>query len=437
MAIESKTVHKSLHQHDVELRNDTQRIKRYLELSRFWRNLVLVVVTLAPILSFSLYYAVTRLQAEAAFRNEVQTITRMVALTIDAEKHARVAAASSPDADQAALLAFLNNIQSNFTGIQRLTTRVIRNDNEQYVVLDTRSTPQQGIVPWQSSEAERQGLQQLLDISVWYSPELVYVENLPYQESCAMLHSVAGADPALVCSYVLADSYVQEIRELERNAMLAVLFSIVTSGLLIYSVLKNHQQVSRSLHLVEKQRDLFLEHSRTDPLTGALNRRAFTTAYTIAEAHFRRNKLPFALISIDIDHFKQINDRYGHDAGDQVLRALVQALQRVIRPNDLLVRMGGEEFSIICNLGEPGQALSMAEKLRDAASRIEVATGDNQIISITISLGVHIVGVNDDIESATRRADIALYCVKRTGRNRTVIHTPQLEAEFNRLQPST
>ncbi|MES2604671.1 MAG: GGDEF domain-containing protein [Pseudomonadota bacterium] len=430
----AKAVPKSLHQHDAELRNDTQRIKQYLEKSRFWRNLVLLIITVAPLISFSLYYAVIKNQADAAFRNQVETITRMIALTLDVERHSRVAASPGQDNERAALMEFLATIQQDFAGIQRITTRVIRND-EQLLVLDTIATDSSGVlVRWQTSDAEREGLQQVQSTGFWHSPTMAYINEAAYQESCAPLRNTTVAEPALVCILFGADAYVEEIRVLGRNSILAMLFSIAASALLIYSVLKNHQQVTRSLHLVEKQRDLFLEHSRTDPLTGALNRRAFDTAYTIAEAHFRRNKLPFALISIDIDHFKKVNDSYGHDIGDQVLRTLVQTLQKVIRPNDLLVRMGGEEFSIICNLSAAEHAFSMAEKLREAASRILVVAHDNQHVVFTVSLGVHIVGVDDDIESALRRADIALYCAKRTGRNKTVIYTPDLEAEFNRLQ---
>lgn len=211
---------------------------------------------------------------------------------------------------------------------------------------------------------------------------------------------------------------------LNSNAIAALLLNILASLLLLIGVYKNHGQVSRTLQLMEKQRDLFLEYSHTDPLTGALNRRVFTSAYRVAEAQLRRNQLPFALIALDIDHFKRVNDKYGHDAGDLVLRTLVYELQKVIRQSDIFMRMGGEEFMIISNVSDKNKARTMAEKLREAASRISVPMPDKTSLQFTISLGIHLITQDDTIESASKHVDEALYAAKAQGRNCVVVYQP-------------
>ncbi len=431
----------SLYQDDIQFRKDSNKIRQYLEKSRFWRNMVLVLVTIAPLASFTFYYSAAKSQVDQDFRNQLVTTTRIVAAIVDAGKHDRLVSMGG-SSEHTELLGLLAGIRAQFPEIRQLSTRIIR-DGNLYIVLDTDlaygtnpAKPQSGeLLKLHSTTAEEnEGLRQLQETGVWYSRDMVFNGEQAYQGACVLLPVTATSDRTMLCSVFSADAYLKHINLLERDSLLAILFTIMASIFLAYSVLKNHEQVTKSLHLAEKQRDMFLENSRTDPLTGALNRRAFDSAYVIAEAQLRRNKLPFALITLDIDNFKHINDNYGHDQGDLVLRALVQSLQKVIRPSDILIRMGGEEFAILCNLADANQAWSMAEKLRETASRIRLSTPVGKSIQFTISLGIRIIAVGDDVNLAQKYADIALYYAKLSGRNKTVIYTPGLEDKLQSLQ---
>ena len=162
----------------------------------------------------------------------------------------------------------------------------------------------------------------------------------------------------------------------------------------------------------------FMAH--TDPLTEILNRRAF---FEQAERILARGE-PLAMILIDVDHFKRVNDSYGHQTGDRALALTAERLRRQIRSGDLLGRYGGEEFIILLPGLDAQQALASAERLRCAvaAQPMQIHT---RSLMITLSLGVT---VNDDLSSSAsldeliRRADCALYVAKQRGRNCSVVY---------------
>ena len=154
----------------------------------------------------------------------------------------------------------------------------------------------------------------------------------------------------------------------------------------------------------------------TDALTGLANRRAVNDTLNRMVAHASRSVQPLAAIVIDLDHFKQVNDRYGHDVGDSVLASVGELLSSTIRESDFVGRLGGEEFIVLCpDTGRAG-ALTLAEKLRAAISRKELSIVDDPI---TASFGIAVMP--DDAGTAElllRRADRALYLAKDHGRNR-------------------
>lgn len=151
----------------------------------------------------------------------------------------------------------------------------------------------------------------------------------------------------------------------------------------------------------------------TDPLTGAPNRRGLDRH--LEKALGRVN--PLSVIMVDIDHFKRVNDTYGHDAGDLVLQQVASAIKNSVRPGDFMGRFGGEEFMVVCN-ADIDEAVEIAERVRQAVMSTPVSIPDSVTVSITASFGVarHLPG--EDALAVVKRADRALYNAKNEGRNR-------------------
>ncbi len=158
----------------------------------------------------------------------------------------------------------------------------------------------------------------------------------------------------------------------------------------------------------------------TDSLTGALNRRSFANAYAREADRCHRQGLQLYVMLIDIDHFKAVNDRYGHAVGDEALRNLVAACGAVLRKTDVLARVGGEEFAIVAAANTASEALQLAERLREKVATIRVAAGATSF-GFTVSIGVAEAQVPGEmLDQVLPRADAALYEAKRTGRNKVV-----------------
>jgi diguanylate cyclase (GGDEF)-like protein/PAS domain S-box-containing protein len=162
-----------------------------------------------------------------------------------------------------------------------------------------------------------------------------------------------------------------------------------------------------------------MEHQAvTDQLTGLYNRRAFAQMGEREVGRARRYQRPLALILVDLDHFKDVNDTYGHLVGDHVLRILTERVTKTTRATDIVCRYGGEEFLVLMPEAGRDEALSMAERLREEVSRMTVVT-EGSTLSLTISLGVASFEPTseEDIETLISRADRAMYQAKAAGRN--------------------
>ncbi len=158
--------------------------------------------------------------------------------------------------------------------------------------------------------------------------------------------------------------------------------------------------------------------ANSDPLTGIGNRRFFFDAGSREFFRSERYHHPLSVLIIDVDHFKRINDRYGHDAGDRALIALAGTAGGVLRDSDVLARIGGEEFAAVLPHGDAAGARTFAERLRRAVAAI-VLQDDATPIRFTVSVGIATKGAEDHaIESILSRADAALYRAKQGGRNR-------------------
>jgi len=158
----------------------------------------------------------------------------------------------------------------------------------------------------------------------------------------------------------------------------------------------------------------------TDMLTGLSNRQKFINALELELERFNRYGTKFAIVMIDIDHFKNVNDQYGHDMGDKVLTEVSQILLTHIRKNDILARWGGEEFILLSAEMDGEKTVAMAKKLKSAVENSTFGTIDH----LTISLGATISKEKDTIQTIIKRADEALYRSKDNGRNQVqFIHT--------------
>lgn len=155
----------------------------------------------------------------------------------------------------------------------------------------------------------------------------------------------------------------------------------------------------------------------TDPLTGVRNRRYFMQVAAREFDRAARHGQPMALVLIDVDHFKRINDAHGHLVGDAALRGLGAVLRRELREGDLVGRFGGEEFVVLLRGLEPLEAQAVAERLRQAiaAEPIEYQGARH---AMTASLGLAVVARREGLEAALGRADAALYAAKHAGRDR-------------------
>jgi diguanylate cyclase (GGDEF)-like protein len=159
--------------------------------------------------------------------------------------------------------------------------------------------------------------------------------------------------------------------------------------------------------------------ARKDMLTGLNNRRYFHELAEQELARARRNGEALTLLMLDVDHFKQVNDTYGHDIGDAALKKLSEICTHTFRVIDIVGRLGGEEFAALLPETGTTQALEVAERLRQAVESAGIKLADGSIVRFTISIGVASSGATDDkVEKALKRADDALYRAKNEGRNR-------------------
>lgn len=159
-----------------------------------------------------------------------------------------------------------------------------------------------------------------------------------------------------------------------------------------------------------------LRQAHTDPLTGAWNRRYFDEQLATMVVPDIAGRVPNALLALDIDHFKAINDRYGHATGDAVLKAVVKLVRQRTRSTDLLFRIGGEEFVLLLPRTRLEDAARVAESLRKRFEEQELVPG----VRVTVSMGLSAQQVASGAKEWLEAADAALYEAKRSGRNRVV-----------------
>lgn len=189
---------------------------------------------------------------------------------------------------------------------------------------------------------------------------------------------------------------------------------------LIATVARELGGALRMATLVEESRWM----ATTDALTGLLNRRAFLESTGREVARTRRYGDKLSVVLLDIDHFKHINDKRGHAAGDMVLAAVGKLLNGALRTCDLVARWGGEEFVLVLPSTSLEGAEQTAERVRELLERTEIKDGNGDVIPVTASFGVANYAVGESLEQVIDRADRAMYLAKGGGRNRVVCDTP-------------
>jgi diguanylate cyclase (GGDEF)-like protein len=182
---------------------------------------------------------------------------------------------------------------------------------------------------------------------------------------------------------------------------------------------------------VKEQSESLKKEVLLDELTQINNRRAFDLEIKKSLRRYRRNKERFSLILMDIDHFKRVNDDYGHKAGDRCLKEIAQLAKSLLRQTDFLARYGGEELIAILRNCEARSARDVAEKIRGTIEKARFYYQD-KIIRITISFGVtEVVTSDSDLEILFGRADQALYQAKKKGRNRVRVITGESSSKIS------
>ncbi len=161
-----------------------------------------------------------------------------------------------------------------------------------------------------------------------------------------------------------------------------------------------------------------------DGMTGLNNRRNFLSLAETEWARFRRYGRPLALLMCDIDHFKRVNDSYGHDAGDEVIKTVADILQKQKRASDIVGRLGGEEFALVLPEATLDSAVAAGERLRKLVAEHVIAVGGERV-AVTISVGASVCdAATAGVEELIKQADLALYEAKRSGRNCVCRFTP-------------
>jgi diguanylate cyclase (GGDEF)-like protein len=250
---------------------------------------------------------------------------------------------------------------------------------------------------------------QLLILSLYAAGAAASYQHLP---GLAIVFILSAIGPLTV---------YQLLRGGQKGAFIGILLVIfvtfmsrITIGL--------HQDVVERLRLTRELRaskEAAERQARVDGLTGLLNRTAFFESGRSLIALSRRHQRPLSVVMADLDHFKMVNDRFGHSAGDVLLAAFAETLRKTQRSSDVCARLGGEEFAILLPETSAAAAIQFAERVRESLATLRAEEKDSE--GVTASFGIAELAPSDaSLDTLIDRADRALYKAKAEGRNRTI-----------------
>ena len=194
------------------------------------------------------------------------------------------------------------------------------------------------------------------------------------------------------------------------------LMAIMITTIIVIAIQAEEKKTKRLMEELKNKNQELEMLAIIDPLTGCYNRRFLYDSCQGMVEEYSSGHIPFSLMMIDIDHFKKINDAYGHDAGDDILRVLSNTIRQTIRLHDLFIRYGGEEFIVVLPDCDEAIGREIAERIRKNIE--ECKTRDN--IRFTVSIGFALLKEDDDLDTLINRADANMYMAKNKGRNQVV-----------------
>jgi diguanylate cyclase (GGDEF)-like protein len=197
------------------------------------------------------------------------------------------------------------------------------------------------------------------------------------------------------------------------------------SGPVLVAKLKAVRERSREEWLLRRKLERAERGASTDPLTGLLNRTTFDERLREMSAAATRHREALALLMLDIDHFKSVNDEFGHPAGDVALRFVADRIRRVLRLGDFAFRYGGEEFAVLLRKCDATGAVAVYDRLKEELTKVSADLGHGATRALSLSAGIATIELDNGFRNAdlVARADAALYAAKRAGRDRSVVET--------------
>lgn len=245
------------------------------------------------------------------------------------------------------------------------------------------------------------------------------VNAVDFPGLCTMFRSDTPGD-TYICLPVIQSGSVGCVVQMVVSADEAALARLMVPFVAVY--LREAGPVLEAKRLMEHLRESALR----DAMTGLYNRRFLEEYVSTLMASSQRRKAPFAVLMLDLDYFKQVNDTHGHEAGDKVIKALADLLQRNVRSSDMAVRYGGEEFLMVLLDTNADAAMKVAEKIRGEVEATKVPLAST-MLQKTISIGVaEYPNDSDTFWQVVKFADVALYQAKSSGRNRVVRFAPEM-----------